>query len=96
MANEYTKGQRVKISGTFTVDGSEEDPPTVRGKYRNPLGETTTLTYGEDVELVRTDTGDYYFLISANQVGTWLYKMWSTGGVVAAEEGMFLVSDLFD
>ena len=93
MANSYEKGDLVRCTGTFTdTDGDAQDPGSVFFKYKNPIGTTTTLTYGVDGALIKSATGIYYTDVNANIEGDWYYRFESTGTGQAANESYFTVS----
>ena len=93
MANEYDKGDLIRVTGTFTTAaGAAINPDVVRFIVRSPLGVETSYLYGTDVELVRSATGIYYVDVSADVEGTWYYRYYSTGSGQAAGEGSFTVA----
>ena len=90
MANTYDIGDLIRITGTFVdVDGAEIDPTTVVAKFEDPSGNETSYTYGVDAELVKSDTGVYYFDIDIDEKGVWRYRQEGSGNVGAAAEGWF-------
>ena len=92
--NTYDVGDQVKCSVAFTdANGNAADPTTVLFKYLVDHGSTTTLTYGEDDEVVNDATGSYYVLLTVNAEGTWTYRFEGTGAVVAAAEDAFNTRD---
>lgn len=93
MANEYDKGDKVRVTGTFTDSaGTAVDPDVVRFVVRNPRGVETTYLYGTDAALVKSATGIYYVDVSADVEGKWYYRYYSTGSGQAAGEGSFTVA----
>ena len=88
------KGQLVKCSGVFTIDGAEADPDVVKVTITNPSGESTTYTYGTDAELVKASTGNYSVNVDADEAGTWYYRFWSTGDGQASEQSNFEVREV--
>lgn len=90
MVNEYNKGQKVKLSGTFTVAESPTDPTGVMLKLKNPAGEVTSYTYAAG-EITKTDTGDYEKEISADLEGVYHYGFIGTGAVSTARFAEFVV-----
>jgi uncharacterized protein YfaS (alpha-2-macroglobulin family) len=92
--NQYSKGDLIRCSATFTTsDGTATNPTAVRCQVRTPAGTTTEYVYGTDAELVRASTGNYYVDVDANAVGTWRYRFYSTGTGQAADEEAFRVKD---
>lgn len=90
MANTYDMGEKVKITGTFTLNGEPADPATVRIYYKDPSGTIVTKTYGVDPEIAKESSGVYSFSISLDEAGSWYYRMDDGGNNVAAE-GQFQV-----
>ena len=94
MANNYDKGDLIRVTGTFTdSDGAAQDPTAVLCKYTDPGDNTTTLTYGVDAELVKSAVGIYYVDVDADESGDWWYRFYSTGTGQAAAEGFFRVEE---
>ena len=89
--NTYPKGTLVRVSGTFQDDeGTAYDPGgSVLAGYLSPAGSLTTLTYGEDAELVRDSEGTYHVDIDGSEGGDWYYSIYATGSGQAANEGRF-------
>jgi len=88
----YQVGDLVRVTGAFTTAaGVATDPAAVVGKYRDPSGNTVSLTYGVDAALVRDGVGVYHIDINANQADWWFYRFYSTGTGQAASEGKFYV-----
>lgn len=94
MANEYTQGEVVRVTGTFTnAVGSAVDPTTVRFSFKTPLGVTTTYLYGTDAQVVKSATGIYYVDVDADLSGVWRTRWKSTGTGKAAKESFFVVKE---
>lgn len=92
LMNAYLVGQQVRVWARFVdADGDVVDPTVIMLKYATPAGETTTLTYGENVAVVREATGEYYAEFVATQPGAWRYRWESSGAITAAAEGHFQV-----
>jgi hypothetical protein len=92
--NTYDVGDGVVVSTTFTdrLTAAPVDPDDVFLDVRwHSSAEPTTYTYGEDDEVVRDSEGVYHSLISATGPGLWHYGWRSSGDVVSAEQGEFLV-----
>jgi len=97
--NTYAIGTVVKITGTFTNSaGATVTPNTVRCKYKDPSGNLTSLTYGVDAALLKSDEDVYYVWISADEDGRWPYRFESEGAAgslqtnKAAAESWFYVA----
>lgn len=90
MANIYDVGDEIRCTGTFTdADGTAQDPTAVMFAYKDPSGTTTTLTYGTDAALIKSDTGVYYVDLDIDESGIWRYRFYSTGDGQAAGEDYF-------
>jgi len=90
--NVYKQGALVRVRANFeNAAGTAIDPTAILCKYSNPAGTVTTLTYGTDVELVRSATGIYYVDIDASSPGRWNYRFYSTGTGQAAEQSSFII-----
>jgi len=87
---EYDLGDVVRVTGTWTnAAGAATDPTSVYCKYMDPSRNVTSLEYGVDAALVKSDTGIYYVDISADEPGRWFVRFYSTGTGQAAEESNF-------
>ena len=92
MANTYDVGDSVRCTGTWTTAaGAAVDPTTVTFIYEDPSGNTTTLIYDTDAEVIKSDTGIYYVDVDADESGTWQTRWESTGTGKAAGEDEFFV-----
>ena len=92
VAEIYDIGDVIRCGGTFTASGTAVDPSTVTAKWViDPGGSITSYVYGVDAELVKNDTGDYYFDITIAAEGRHLYRLEGTGNNAAAQGGVFLV-----
>ena len=87
--NSYNTSQKVRLKGTFDVDGVLTDPATVTFKMRVPAGTITTYVYGTDSQLVREAAGVYYVDYTITNEGTHSYRFVGTGAVTAANEVQF-------
>lgn len=93
MANKYTLGDEVRITGTFKDGaGAVQDPTDVYCKYSDPSGNVITLHYGVDGELLKDSVGVYHVDVDADEAGTWEYRFYSTGAGQAAGESLFKVN----
>lgn len=90
--NRYDKGDVVRVEGPFTdQNGDHIDPTNVFFTFRNPAGVSTTFTYGEDEELVKSSTGNYRVDLNASMSGNWYWRWHSEGAGQAADKGQFFV-----
>lgn len=90
MANEYYKGQKVRLAATFTVSSTPTDPSTISLLVKEPDGTSNTYTYA-GAAIDKDDTGDYHKDIDADVEGTWKYGFVGTGAVATAEFDEFVV-----
>lgn len=94
MSNSYDEGDLVRVSGAFTDEnGDAADPTSVYCAVRDPLGKITIYAYGVDDVLVKDDTGNYHLDVSADLVGRYYYRWYSTGTGQAADETYFDVEE---
>jgi hypothetical protein len=66
MANQYHKGQLVRISGSFTLNGADQDPTTITFKVKTPAGVMSSYTHAAG-EITKDATGKYHKDISGNE-----------------------------
>jgi hypothetical protein len=88
--NSYVKGRRVRLTGTFSVLGTNQDPTTVTLKVKDPSGVSTYYTYALG-QITKSATGVYYKDISLNEDGTLFYRFEGTGTVETADETFLVV-----
>jgi hypothetical protein len=87
MANQYLKGQTVRITGTFTVSGTNTDPTTITLKVEDPSGNEASYTYALG-EVTKSAAGIYYKDVVIDESGYWIYRWEGTGAVAAVDEEM--------
>ena len=93
----YQLGTAVTITETFSVLGTPTDPTTVVYEVFDPLGVSTTYTFGVDVEVTNPSVGVYVLdLPAATEPGTWRYSITGTGTVVAVGQGEFTILPVVD
>lgn len=90
----------VRFTASFTdSSGAAVNPTTVKFRAFSPSGVDTTLTYGDDPEVLNPLTGSFTADFTPDQAGHWYYRWESTGtGTTTAREGRFNVqySPFFD
>lgn len=93
MANVYDVGDGVRLTNTFSIDGSGANPTTVTVTITDPDGNTYAPSAGsgtDGVYIVKLpDSGGV-----VDEIGTpgeWSYRWVGTGAVIAATEGHFFV-----
>jgi hypothetical protein len=92
MSTPFTIGTGVTVETRITQRGVLVDPDALFFKYKGPSDEAETLwTYLTDVELEKVSTGIYTATIPTDEAGTWIWKFYTTGALLAAEEGSFTV-----
>ncbi len=88
----YQLGQEVRITANFiNVYGVDTDPDAVYFSYINPDGDSVTHEYGDGDEVVKSGDGVYYFDLPLDKVGTWHYRVYSTGEGAASFETNIIV-----
>jgi hypothetical protein len=90
--SEYKVGQSIRITASFTVDGTLTDPDTVTIKLRHgSSGEITTLVPQTET------TGIYYVDVDTTgfERGDWNYRVEGTGATQAAAESTFTLTSRF-
>ena len=87
--NKYDIGDRVRLTLDVQEAGAYVDPTSVVLKVKKPDNTVTTYTYGVSADVVRSDEGRYYILVSITVAGAWYYRWETTGPGQGAEEGAF-------
>lgn len=85
----YDKGDRIRLSASFTSNSVAADPTAVVLKVKDPSGNIATYTYAL-AEVTKSATGNYYKDISIDESGEWYYRWEGTGAVEAADESRFI------
>lgn len=94
MANVWDYGDLVRVQGSFTDANSvAQDPTSVYFQIKNPWGSVSAYTYGSNTQVVRSATGVYHVDVSADAVGWWKYRWYSSGAGQASGEGEFRVQE---
>jgi hypothetical protein len=87
---KYDKGDLVRLSAAFTVEGVATDPTTVTLKIHDPSGNAVTYTYALG-QVTRDSVGNYHFDLAVDETGIWPYHWSGTGTVVTAGEAFLYV-----
>lgn len=87
--NYYRKGQKVRVTCQFKVDGTLTDPTTVTCKVMDPSHHVSTET------AVKDSTGVYHVDIVTDEIKEWNVRFEGTGTCVAVEELTFGVDTVF-
>lgn len=98
MANEYLRGNVVRISASFFDSNGQPANPTAvlvaiqKGLLPNQRGENIiTFVYGESNDIQLLVTGTYYMDVVADPDGVFTYSWYSTGTVQVADQKNFVV-----
>ena len=91
--NTYTRGNVVRMTGTFTSGGTLTNPTTVTLVLEDPEGDEESLTPSN----VSTGVYRYDYTIGETAAlaprGWWKYRWRGTGAVIAADDNKFFVED---
>lgn len=87
--NTYRKGQKVRVTCQFKVNGTLTDPTTVTCKVMDPSRNISTPTP------VNQSVGIYYVDIVTDENKEWNVRFEGTGACVAVEELTFTVMSAF-
>ena len=85
----YTKGEEVRLTGTFRVGATLTDPGAVALRLVDPTGLATTPT------ATKSATGTYYADVVVATEGLWHYRFEGTAPALGAAEGKLEVRSDF-
>jgi hypothetical protein len=87
------EGELARVSGVFTdlESGEAIDPDVVRFLHRRGEGDTATLTYGDDAEVVREEAGVYHVDVPTEDEGVLRWRWESAGDFIGVSEGQVTV-----
>ncbi len=88
----YQPGDLVRLSTTFTVDGTPTDPTTVTLTVQEPDGTKSDYVYLTHPEVVRDSAGVYRADITVDQAGLWAWSWKGTGTAAGVDDGAFSVA----
>lgn len=92
--NSYLIGNAVRVSCAFTdAAGIASDPADVVLLVREPGAVSNAIHAVAEGFLKKVAPGRYTADIAADKAGEWLYRFEGTGGLTAAEDGRFTVTD---
>lgn len=81
-------GNVVKLVASFrNEDGDLTDPTEVTLSYTDPIGEETTLTWGDD-DIDQVEEGVFRYDLFLDQSGDWRWRMVGTGAIDAERSGV--------
>lgn len=83
----YVDGDTVKLTCTFTVDGTPTAPTAVELKVKHPDDTVDTYSSG----FTNPSTGVYSKNITVDEAGVWHYRWTGTGTAPGVEEGRLTV-----
>ena len=97
MAELHYVGDKVRLGcAAATMAGVATDPTTLAVTVKPPLGAAVTYTWPDDVQVVRTGTGAFYydFTIAEADSGKVVHQVrWvATGALVKAAQTSFRVA----
>jgi len=78
--NRYSVGAGIRVDAAFhDRDGAAVDPATVVFKVLDSTGSEVEYVYGDDEEVVKESTGNYYLVFVVDRAGYWHYRVEGTG-----------------
>jgi hypothetical protein len=90
---DYVVGEQPRFPAHFRLGAVFTDPTTIKFIFQRPGDASPTVyLYGTNPELVREAPGKYYVDLFLNIEGQWAWRFESTGTVVSAKQGTFLVA----
>jgi hypothetical protein len=92
MANTYDIGDVVRLTGTFSVSGTNTDPTTVTLRVMDPTGNKDVYTYAL-AQVTKSATGIFYKDVTLDESGHWWYRYEGTGAAAAVLEEWFEVRE---
>jgi uncharacterized protein YfaS (alpha-2-macroglobulin family) len=81
-------GDRLKVTGTFTVAGAATDPSAITVRIRKPDGTETSTAATDDPSAV----GKWLHEFDVTMAGVWSVAMKGTGPATASEEVLVQVT----
>lgn len=90
---EYDLGNVIKLSANFQNNSTDVDPGSVEVKIKTPIGTNESFTYGEDSEVVKSSTGDYFINYTPLYEGKYSFRWVATGTNASAAEASFLITE---
>ena len=85
-------GDVVRLRSVFTVLDVNTDPTTITLEVQSPSGVTTSYTYA-GAQVTKEGTGIYYYNLSVNEAGWWVYQWTGTGTVEVVQGNRILVKE---
>jgi len=85
-------GDVVRLRAVFSVLNVNTDPSTITLQVQSPSGVTTSYTYA-GAQVTKEGTGIYYYNLSVNEAGWWVYQWTGTGTVEVVQGNKILVKE---
>ena len=85
-------GDVVRLRAVFSVLNVNTDPSTITLQVQSPSGVTTPYTYA-GAQVTKEGTGIYYYNLSVNEAGWWVYQWTGTGTVEVVQGNKILVKE---
>ena len=85
-------GDVVRLRAVFSVLNVNTDPSTITLQVQSPSGVTTSYTYA-GAQVTKEGTGTYYYNLSVNEAGWWVYQWTGTGTVEVVQGNKILVKE---
>lgn len=87
--SSYVKGDTVKVTATFAVDGGATDPTAATIRVKAPGG---TVTVYDESDMTHVGAGVWQAVVVLDQNGTWYVRAEGTGAAAGVEETAIVVS----
>lgn len=85
----YVKGDTVRVTATYTVDGDATDPAEATIRVRAPNGDVEVYA---EADMTHVGDGVWSVAFVADAHGTWYVRAEGTGAAAGVEETAIVVS----
>ena len=93
MAELHYVGDKVRLGcAAATMAGVATDPTALSVTVKPPLGAAVTYTWPDDVQVVKTATGTFYYDHIITEAGVHQVRWVATGALVKAAQTSFSVA----
>lgn len=89
MPDNLNVGDVIRLKSVFTVLDVNTDPTTITLEVQDPSGNTASYTY--PATITKETTGKYYYDLSVDEAGWWIYQWTGTGTVEVVQGNKILV-----
>ncbi len=91
--DSYDNRDLIRLRATFvsTDLSTPADASSIFAMVQNPYGTVATYAFSSG-SIVRSGVGGYWLELTPSMAGNWYYRWEASGGVQAAEEWSFIVS----